>query len=161
MDLIRQWIVGVTCAAIIGALAECLMPEGGVKKAGRLAVGLLLMLAVVKPLSALQGGEWDELPYSRQVETGSGALQAENEALVKAIIEERTAAYISDKAEALGMECTVQVSYHYGGDGDVWPESVVVRGEFTQRQQESLSQALEADLAIRAENQTFERVVDQ
>lgn len=162
MDVIRQWITGITCASIILAAAESLMPEGGVKKAGRLAGGLLLMLAVVQPLAGVDYEALSEaLGRSRAWDAGySEALELENLELMKLIIEEQTAAYISDKAEELGMECTAQVVYHYGADGEVWPESVTVRGVFTQSQQESLSRTLEAELAIPTENQTYERVSD-
>lgn len=50
MELLRQWLTGVTCAAIIVALADSLMAGGTVRKIGQLAGGLLLLAAVVKPV---------------------------------------------------------------------------------------------------------------
>lgn len=163
MDLIRQWIVGITCAAMIAALAEALAPEGSVKKAGRLAGGLLLMLAVVRPLVGLDYGALaGSLSQSRLYEAGyAQVLEEKNIELMKAIIEEQTAAYISDKAGALGMDCTAQVTYHYGEDGQIWPESVVVRGVFTDSQRESLTRAIEVGLAVPEENQLYERTDSQ
>lgn len=92
-----------------------------------------MMLAVVQPLVGL---DYDALAQVlseyRVTAAGYGdALEQENERLVKAIIEEQTAAYISDKAEELGMDCTAEVTYHYGTDGAVWPEFIFVRGHFT------------------------------
>ena len=106
MELIRQWIVGITGAALILALTDALTPGGSAKKVGRLAGGLLMMLAVVQPLVGL---DYDALAQVlseyRVTAAGYGdALEQENERLVKAIIEEQTAAYISDKAEELGMD---------------------------------------------------------
>lgn len=162
MELIRQWIVGITGAALILALTDALIPGGSAKKVGRLAGGLLMMLAVVQPLVGL---DYDALAQVlseyRVTAAGYGdALEQENERLVKAIIEEQTAAYISDKAEELGMDCTAEVTYHYGTDGAVWPEFIFVRGHFTEQQREALSRYLEAELAVPEESQTFERVTE-
>lgn len=163
MELIRQWITGITCAAIILALAECLTPEGSAKKAGRMAGGLLLMLAVVQPLVGLDYDAMARAVSQYHVSAAGYAetLEMDNKRLVKAIIEEQTAAYISDKAEELGMDCTAQVVYHYSEDGMAWPTAVTVRGTFTDAQQASLSKYLEAELAIPKENQTFEGVTNQ
>ena len=161
--MLKQWILGITCAALIGALAEALAPPGRVKRAGRLAVGLLLLLAVVKPLGALD--------YSALAEAAAGyrpdgaACEAELEeksgAVLKAVIEERTNAYISDKAKTLGMDCTAEVTYYYGSDGEVRPEAVVVRGSWTEEQRAALSRTLEGELGIEAQRQSFERTEDK
>lgn len=160
--MIQQWITGVAAAAIIGALAQSLMPEGGAKSAGRLVAGLLLLLAVVKPLvgadTAVLSGALAEY---RLRSAGDGAALAEkNEALVKVIIEEKTAAYISDKAQELGIACTVRVTCRCGEDGTVWPESAVITGDLTREERSRLARLLEAELAIGQENQTFERVAE-
>ena len=39
LELIRQWLVGITCAAMIAALAEGLAPPGAVRKVGRFTGG--------------------------------------------------------------------------------------------------------------------------
>lgn len=163
IEAVRQWITGLAAAAVIGALAQCLMPEGSVKRAGKLAVGLLLMLAVVRPVAQL---DYDALSgalarYQLQAEGYGDALELENRALVKSIIEEQLAAYISDKAEELGITCTVRVVCRCGEDGDIWPESAEVTGELTQEQRGRLARLLETELAIREENQTFERTADK
>lgn len=157
--MLKQWITGITCAAIIAAAAQALAPSGRVKKAGRLAVGLLLLLAVLKPLGGL---DYDALAgalaqYRPDSATCEAALEEKNQAVLKTVIEEKTGAYISDKAEALGMNCAAEVTYYYGPDGEVRPEAVVVRGEFTENQQAQLSRALEGELGIPAAQQSFER----
>ena len=50
MELLRQWLVGVTCAAMIIALADSLTPPGTVRKVGKLVGGLVLLLAVLQPV---------------------------------------------------------------------------------------------------------------
>lgn len=161
--MLKQWILGITCAALVGALAEALAPPGRVKKAGRLAVGLLLLLAVVKPLGGVDcdtlAGTLEE--YGTDRGTCEAALEEKSGAVLKTVIEERTNAYISDKAKTLGMDCTAEVTYYYGPDGEVRPETVVVRGGFTEEQQGELSRTLEGELGIPARQQSFERTDDQ
>lgn len=161
--MLKQWITGITCAALIGAVAEALTPPGRAKRAQRLAVGLLLLLAVVKPLAGLDYGALaGALAEYRLAEAGAGAaLEEKSGAVLKELIESHTAAYISDKAKELGMDCAAEVTYYYGADGDVRPEAVVVRGEFTEGQRARLSRVLEAELAIPVEKQSFERAADQ
>ena len=161
--MLKQWILGITCAALVGALAEGLAPAGRVKKAGRLAVGLLLLLAVVKPLGGLDDRALAGALESYRPDRGTyeAALEEKSGAVLKTIIEERTNAYISDKAKTLGMDCSAEVTYYYGPDGEVRPEAVVVQGKWTEDQRGALSRALEGELGIPAARQSFERTDDQ
>ena len=47
MELLRAWLTGVTAAAILCALADSLMPPGPVRKAGKLAGGLVYGIMLV------------------------------------------------------------------------------------------------------------------
>jgi len=51
MELVRGWLLGITGAAILAAVADGLMPEGGVRQVGKLVCGLVLLFAVLAPLS--------------------------------------------------------------------------------------------------------------
>ena len=53
MSFLREWLLGVTAAALAVALAQALTPEGTVKKLLRITGGLVLLLAVVRPLKGL------------------------------------------------------------------------------------------------------------
>lgn len=133
------------------------------KKAGRLAVGLLLLLAVVKPLGVIDYDALAEAAASCRPDGQAyeARLEEKSGAVLKAVIEERTGAYISDKAKTLGMDCTAEVTYYYGPDGEVRPEAVVVRGNWTQEQRALLSRFLEEELGIGAQRQSFERAEDK
>ena len=58
MTIIRTWLLSVTVSAMVIAVAEALMPEGSVKKVGRLTGGLILILGLVQPLVRL---DYDDL----------------------------------------------------------------------------------------------------
>ena len=56
MGVVRSWLLGVTAAALVVALAETLAPEGSVKKVCRLAGGLALLLAAAVCFTWRRGG---------------------------------------------------------------------------------------------------------
>ena len=105
LELIRQWLVGITCAAMIAALAEGLAPPGAVRKIGRFTGGLVLLIAVLKPVAAVDGQTLSRAlaEYRLDLSAYSAQLEEENRGLMKSIIEEQTAAYIVDKAASMGL----------------------------------------------------------
>ena len=157
VELLGNWLMGVTCAAMILALAEGLSPAGGPKRAARLAGGLLLLLAVIKPLLSLDGTALTRAmtEYRLEAEYSAQALERENKTLMKDIIEAQTAAYIQDKAAGLDIVCRAAVEAEGGGDWPV-PTAVTITGALTAEQREALTRAIEADFAIPAERQTYE-----
>ena len=58
MELIRTWILTVTVSALVIAGAEALMPQGSVKRVGKLTGGLILVLGILQPLVTL---DYDQL----------------------------------------------------------------------------------------------------
>ena len=130
--------------------------ERAAGKIGRMAGGLLLLIAVVRPvvqadLSVLASASlpvWEEIGEAAWAETDMG--------LLKNIIGEETGAYILDKAEELGIPCTrVEVTCEEK-DGVPYPSSVRISGPIGEAQRRALSRTIEADLAIPADRQTYE-----
>lgn len=160
MEFVREWLLGVTCAAMALALAEIVAPEGGVKRVCRLAGGLVLLLAAVSPVLKLDEADLSRALTEYRVTTQDygDALVEKNNLLYRTIIEEKTAAYILDKAEELGISCQVEVTFEYDRDGTPCPYEVSLCGTWTDEQLSRLSRTLEADLGIPAERQRFERI---
>ena len=98
MELLRQWLVGVTCAAMIIALADSLTPSGTVRKVGKLVGGLVLLLAVLQPVLTFDYSAMAIAATDYQAAFGSYGLELEETDLdlMKTIIAERTGAYILD-----------------------------------------------------------------
>lgn len=157
VTFLGQWLMGVTCAAMLLALAEGLSPAGGPKRAARLAGGLVLLLAVVRPLVSLDGTELTRAltQYRLEAEYSAQALEEENKRQMTHIIEAQCAAYIQDKAAALGIACTVEVEADQAADYPV-PKVVTVTGALTDRQRQALTEQIEADFAIPADRQYYE-----
>ena len=107
MELIRNWFIGMSCAAMVVAVAGSITPEGSLRRISRLAGGLLMMLAAISPVSRMEDRLLDRglTEYQLTTEQYHDALAEKNDQLYKTIIEENTAAYILDKARALGISC--------------------------------------------------------
>lgn len=154
----RQWLVGITCAAMITALAEGLSPPGAVRKIGRFTGGLVLLVAVLKPIASVDGQALSRAltEYRLDLSAYSTRLEEENSALMKSIIEEQSAAYIVDKAEQLGLSCRVEVEAEADGQWPV-PWTVTVTGPLDEADQETLTRQIQADFGIPAERQFYRR----
>ena len=158
MEMLREWIVGITCVSVLLAAAQSLMPEGNIRKIGNLAGGLLLILTMAAPLTKIDMNAIS-LPLTEYRMANSNhaeLLELENSRLLKELIEEQTEAYILDKAQELGANCTVEVYYEYSDEGTAYPVAVTVRGNLNEEQKRKLSQRIESDLAVTEENQHFE-----
>lgn len=157
LDVIRQWLLGITCAALVLAIAESLTPEGAIRKVGRLTGGLVLLIAMIQPLLSLDEDALTRAltEYHFSMDSYSRDLEEENWNLMKDIIEERSSAYIQDKAESMGIDCQVLVEAVDEGDWPV-PESVTVFGALTEDQQARLTRVIETDFAIPTDRQYYE-----
>ena len=90
MDAAREWLLGVTAAAILAALAEGLMQEGGPKRVGRLVCGLVLLAAVFRPAAELTlPAEGGLSGYSAQIEEQADRLRTDTNDWMKLVIEEQ------------------------------------------------------------------------
>ena len=162
MVFVRSWLLGVTAAALVLALAETLAPEGSVKKVCRLAGGMALLLAAAGPvLEALDGNllagaveGWRDRSQRYERE-----LEENNERFYLAIIEEETAAYVMDKARELGFECAVEVTCGYDENGVPCPWEVAARGQWAPEQRARLERLLEEELGVPAQRQYYEEIL--
>ena len=154
----RSWVVSITCAAMAAAVIEALLPRGAIRRVGRLAGALLLLLAAVQPFL-----RWDEsalayLPAFASGDVESAAQSGEDwaRAVKKQLIEERAAAYIQDKAEALGIRCRPEVACTIGSEGAASLTGVHVTLYEGQARQEELARLIADELGIARENQVYE-----
>ena len=157
LELIRHWLVGITCAAMLVALAESLIPAGSIRRIARLTGGLVLLAAILNPLLKLDTTALTRAltEYKLELSAYSADLEEENEILMKDIIEEQSGAYIQDKAAALGITCTVRVEADEAAEYPI-PKVVTITGELSREEREALTEQIEADFAIPADRQYYE-----
>lgn len=156
--VVRQWLLGVACTALVLAVADSLAPDGSVKKVCRLAGGLALLLAAVGPVLQLDSGILVKAMKEHQalVQSYEETLEEQNYLFYQTIIEESTAAYIVDKAEEMGISCQAEVTFSYDEDGVPCPWEVTARGVWTDEARKALARLLEDDLGVPPQRQHYE-----
>lgn len=154
MTGLKNWLLGITAAALAVSLAQALTPEGTVKKIGRLVGALVLLLAALRPLMNWTGAFPNGLTLSPDPMGTEEAVQS-GEELMKSLIAEKAGAYIVDKGQALGLRCTAEVTVAPDASGWPVPWEAAVLGEWTAQQKKALSQAVEEELGIPAQRQSF------
>ena len=147
----RQWLLGIVLTAFAGGLARQIAPQGKEQAMVRLVGGLLLTLAILRPLAGLG---WTELNW----DLGGLEAREQAEAYRKAgqdalsdVIAERTEAYIWDKANRLGLDCQVWVTTAAGEDGIPLPDTVTILGSYSGE----LAVCVEEEVGIPAEKQIW------
>lgn len=151
--LVREWLLGITAAAILAALAEHMMPAGGVKQVGKLVCGLMLVAAVLRPLGSVDvTGFAMPTAYDTQY---IQALKADSDSRMKTIIEEELSAYSTDKAAQMGVPCRIRVVCALGEEGVFLPVSARLTGTAAQTQWDQIAQFLQTELGLDSAALTF------
>lgn len=160
---IRTWLISVTAAAVITAAADSLMPDGAVRKIGKLTGGLLMIVAILQPIKQFDLETMSDIltEYRIESQVSSEVLEIENQAIMKMIIEGETSAYVQSKADALGISCFAETVCKIDESGNIYPVSMVVYGDMSQEQKAMLTRLIEGDLAISAENVRYERAKEK
>ena len=151
MELLRTWILGVTVTSMALAAARAVMPEGPVKRAGQLTAGLVLVLAMLGPVAALERTDWEafleDLPTENTLEPADTSMQA--------VIEEELAAYLEGKAGELGLSCRAEVICRTDENGVPIPQEVIITGPVNETQRQTLSDMITNDIGVPASGQCF------
>lgn len=157
MGAARDWLLSVIAASLICALADALMPQGAVRRVGRLVCGLVLLWAVLSPLAGLDmsgGRQWVE-DCMAALELREAELSETVNGQMKVIIEQEYGAYIVDKAAQLGLSCCVQVECCLSEEGLYLPVRVRVSGALTQSGQAQILRIIAEDLGIPESEQLY------
>lgn len=163
ITVIRTWLISVTAAAIVIAAAENLMPDGAVKKIGKLTGGLLLIVAILQPIKQLDFETMSDILTEYRIESqgSSKTLEIENQSIMKMIIEEETSAYVQNKANELGIRCNAETTCKVDESGNIYPVSMVIYGDLTQEQKAMLTRLIEGNLAIPEDSVRYERTKEK
>jgi len=155
MGGIREYLLSIAAAGVLATLAEAVMPAGAVKRVVRFLGGLIVLLSAISPLTKLASGRnpeianW-EMPHSDLVVYA----EQQTKELTEMLIIERTAEYILDKAEQIGMKVTAEVILE-NKDLNPVPRSITITGIYTQLQKKIMSDYLEQTFGIPEERQVW------
>lgn len=152
---VRSWLTSIAAVTLLLTVVQTLVPEGTLRRITGFTGGLLLLAALLQPALRTDLGRLrlDFSDYEEAIETRAAELDAAGKEELAAIIAGRTAAYISDKADALGLgrvEARVETEPGAGGETPL-PVSAVLTGPYSQ----ALADWIAAELGIPAERQVW------
>ncbi|MEY8386274.1 stage III sporulation protein AF [Oscillospiraceae bacterium 38-13] len=146
---VRSWITSIAAVTLILTVVQTLVPEGTLRKITGFTGGLLLLAALLQPVLRTDLGRLrlDLSDYSRSIQERTEELESAGKEELAAIIAGRTAAYISDKADALGVPVTVRVET----EGTPLPASAELTGPYSRE----LAEYIARELGIPEERQVW------
>ena len=114
--MLQSWILGLTGASILSALAMQLTPEGAARKVAGFVCGVMLSGIMLSPAVRLDRDVLSSAlsRYRDTAEELTDDLEYRENRLIRTYIQERCAAYILDEAQLLGitdLSCTVKVKW--------------------------------------------------
>lgn len=157
MTAVRSWLLAVIAVSLLCAVADALMPQGAIKRVGKLVCGLVLIGAVLSPgasLDAEEGQRWLDSCLSG-AEWREEELKNEVNSQMKTIIEQEYAAYIVDKAAEFGLTCSARVECRASEEGLYLPVWAEVSGALTESGRARLVQVIREDLGVPESEQSY------
>lgn len=151
MEHVRQWLVSIVAVSLLLSVVQSLVPKGSLRRAASFLSGLVLLAVLLEPLPKLDLEGLELRDLGEETEQVRRQLETEQKTALEAGIAERTEAYISDKAAALGLTVQARVETRAGEDGVPLPWSAELEGGYT----EELTQWIEAELDIPRERQVW------
>ena len=150
---LREWLTSIVVVTLLLSVAQMLVPEGSIRRVASFAGGLILLVALLRPVlgADLERLRLDLDGYERELQNAREELSSAGDTEVAERIAERTAAYISDKADALGLEVKVRVETAPGEAGVSLPVKAEVTGPYSQE----LADFMTRELGIPAERQVW------
>jgi len=138
----REYLLGVICAAFLCALAGAIGGEGrGLRK---WAASLFLVLTLLRPLGLGELPEFTIGPYLEEAEAAAQAGAEQAQDARNEIISAALEAYILTKAAELDLELEAAVTVHPDGT----PDRVELSGAASPAERETLTRILTKELGI-------------
>ena len=142
-------------AAVFCALAVTLCPEGRPKRVCRMASACIMAIALLSPVLSLEPETLAEeaTRYSRAAQAVTADAEENASLYERRVIERECAAYISDRADALGLADTgADVTARWSEEGFWYPWECALGCGYDA----SLAAAIEAELGIPPERVSWE-----
>ena len=156
MEEIRQYILSVVASAIISAIVIGILgKKGSYAQIAKLLCGLFVLITAVSPWVNIQIRERSSFFESIQSDSEEAVRTGERMAheATAEIIKSQTEAYILDKAAAMGLRLSVEVTLDCAQPPK--PESVTIRGSVSPHAKQTLSNYIRNDLGISEDKQLW------
>ena len=122
-ELLQTILLRVTLAGIASAVALRLVGNGALREIVKMAAGLLLMLALLQPLSGLHLLSWEGWGLSPP---DVDAIGEQNTQTTMSTIAATIAQAVEQRAEQEGFDCSVSVTMANDADGVLQIDHVTV-----------------------------------
>lgn len=154
---VAGWVRGLVGAAAICAIALALCPAGRVRRVLNLVCGAVMAVSLLSPVASFNIVEYSSAlaKYSDAALNSSEDGKIAADRLNRAIIQAECAAYILDKADALGVDVIkAEVRVEWNIEGYWFPLECTIAA--TDPVSTALEDAIEAELGIPPERQNWE-----
>lgn len=156
MAEIREYLIGVTAAAILCGIVTAISGEKGLLgTVMKLLAGLLMALALVSPWVTIPLN--DLFGWAEDIKADAGSFvqegQISGEESYRKVIKERLEAYILDEAQKLGLDLSVAVTLSQ--EGTPIPVEAELRGTISPYLKQRLALFMTNELGIEREDQIW------
>lgn len=124
-ELFQTILLRVTLAGAASAVALRLVGGGALREIVRMAAGLLMLLALLQPLSGLHLSLWEGIGGLSQTEID--AIEEQNMQTTMSTIAATIARTVEQRAEQAGFDCSIHVTMANDADGMLQIDRVTVQ----------------------------------
>lgn len=152
MPQIGEYVISVCSSALVCCLITPFLKK---KSVGKILPGLFLLLTVLQPLVDIQIPSIENLTQQFQFEAQQAVMTGEETTRdeIGKIIKQRTAAYILQKADALGLQLSVEVGI---SDSPLpTPDRITIIGPAAPYAKQQMQELISRELGIAKENQIW------
>jgi hypothetical protein len=155
MSELKAYLLRLILCGFLVSLAGALINGKRGARAVTLCGGCLLILTAVQPLMRVDLSRLPDLVTGLMRSEREAEAKEKNEALLRSIIEEQTAAWIVEQAEERGAALEAVVTTAEAGEGVYIPYAVMIRGVWTEAQRDAISRLIVEELDIPPEHQRW------
>lgn len=154
MTAIKAYLLRLVLCGFLVSLAGALLRGKRAARAVTLCGGCLMILTTVRPLLRVDLSRLPDLMTGMTKAERAEAAREKNDALLRRLVEEQTAAWVEEKGKSLGMQLTCTVTAR-AESGAFVPDSLRLTGSWTEDKRAALTDVLSRELAIPPEKQRW------
>lgn len=156
IELVRQMIISVTAAAVFSTVMLMIVQKSALHEVIRLATGMLMILALLLPLSRLSFPSFNGMFSREKLRTEQQVKQAQqkNQNIARSSFGGAVSNYIEKKAADLGIHCSVKTTLTQDEAGTLEIAGIHVQSDkLTATQRSQLSALIEQECGVPPEKQ--------
>lgn len=153
---LKSYLLSIVATGLLLSVVLSMVPKGTIRKIAGMVGGVLMVLAILSPLVAIDHDRISQAvsKYLVEAETIQSGIEIESRELLSQVITEKCESYILDKACNMGIQVQVEIflddtaQYPY-------PDYVVIRGSWTPSEKSYLCKSISEELGIPEEQQEW------